>query len=100
MELQQLRRAVREQADLEIHVVRHTGSQLYQVECLPTDGESQLLRRSGKPKLYRSLDAAEDDLRQAGVHRAWLVHQVPNDEVVGRPPNYHHPLTSRIPLSF
>ena len=61
---------------------------------------SELLMKRGKPMLFRSLEDVYSELKRGGMSRAWLVSQVANDEMIGRPPQYHQPLSSRIPLSF
>ena len=50
--------------------------------------------------LFRSLDDVYGELKQAGVHRAYLVQQAANDEIVGHEPHYHDPMLSRMPLVF
>lgn len=50
--------------------------------------------------LFRSLEDVYVELKRAGIHRAYLVQQVPHDEVIGRETHYQEPLTSRMPLVF
>ena len=38
----------------------------------------------GKPLLFRALDEVKATLKRQGIRRAYLVHRVPQDEVVGR----------------
>ncbi|MCO7232490.1 MULTISPECIES: DUF6482 family protein [unclassified Cobetia] len=91
---------------LEARVISHAASRFYQVqlvlEAAGEEGEerSELLMKRGKPMLFRSLEDVYSELKRGGMSRAWLVSQVANDEMIGRPPQYHQPLSSRIPLSF
>ena len=91
---------------LEARVISHAASRFYQVQLVleagadEDDERSELLMKRGKPMLFRSLEDVYSELRRAGLSRAWLVSQVSNDEMIGRPPQYHQPLSSRIPLSF
>ncbi|MCM5703929.1 DUF6482 family protein [Larsenimonas salina] len=101
MEFQQFLHAIRHLNSGEVRVVSHMGSDLYQVELRPEEGESSLLKRRGKPQLFRSLDAVYSTLRHAGVHRAYLVKTMPHDsDDVARGASYKSPMTSHIPLVF
>ncbi|MDH2296565.1 DUF6482 family protein [Cobetia sp. 29-18-1] len=91
---------------LEARVISHAASRFYQVQLvLEAAGEEEeerceLLMKRGKPMLFRSLEDVYSELKRGGMSRAWLVSQVANDEMIGRPPQYHQSLSSRIPLSF
>lgn len=84
----------------EIRVIGHAGSRFYQVELEDIEGQRHMLTRRGKPVLFRSLEDVYGELKRAGIHRAYLVQQVPHDEVVGRETHYREPLASRMPLVF
>lgn len=100
MELEELEHYQRHHEDFEIRVIAHAGSRYYQVMLEPEDGATQALTRRGKPMLFRSLEDVYGELKRAGIHRAYLVQQVANDEIVGHEPHYHDPLLSRMPLVF
>lgn len=100
MELDALKAFVAHHDNYEIRVIGSAGSRFYQVELEDVEGRRHLLTRRGKPVLFRSLDDVYLELRRAGIHRAYLVQQVPHDEVVGRETHYQDPLTSRMPLVF
>ncbi|MBB3191311.1 DUF6482 family protein [Halomonas cerina] len=100
MELDALKAFVAHHDNYEIRVIGSAGSRFYQVELEDVEGQRHLLTRRGKPVLFRSLDDVYLELRRAGIHRAYLVQQVPHDEVVGRETHYQDPLTSRMPLVF
>ncbi|RCV87646.1 DUF6482 family protein [Billgrantia montanilacus] len=84
----------------EIRVITHSGSHCYQVELEDMEGARHMLTRRGKPVVFRSLEDVYLELQRAGIHRAFLVQHVPQDEVIGREAHYQDPLTSRIPLVF
>ncbi|OLO03456.1 MULTISPECIES: DUF6482 family protein [Salinicola] len=100
MELKELEHYQRHHESFEIRVIAHAGSRYYQVMLEPEDGSTQVLTRRGKPMLFRALDDVYGELKRAGIHRAYLVQQVANDEIVGHEPHYHDPLLSRMPLVF
>lgn len=100
MELKELKRYQHDHDNFEIRVIAHAGSRYYQVMLEPEDGSTHALTRGGKPMLFRSLEDVYGELKQAGIHRAYLVQQVANDEIVGHEPHYHDPLLSRMPLVF
>lgn len=100
MELKELKEYQRHHDNFEIRVIAHGGSRYYQVMLEPEDGSTHVLTRRGKPMLFRSLDDVYGELKQADIHRAYLVQQVANDEIVGHEPHYHDPLLSRMPLVF
>ena len=81
----------------EIRVIGHAGSRFYQVELEDIEGQRHMLTRHGKPVLFRSLDDVYVELKGAGIHRAYLVQQVPHAEVTGRATHHQDPLTSRMP---
>ncbi|WP_222429699.1 MULTISPECIES: DUF6482 family protein [Cobetia] len=101
-----LKSLVAEYPELEVRIISHAASHFYLVELMIGAADdiraerSELLTRRGKPMLFRSLEDVYSELRRAGLHRAWLVSQVVNDEVIGRPPQYHQPLDSRMSLRF
>src|SRR5690554_6372170 len=84
----------------EIRVIGHAGSRIYQVELEDIEGQRHMLTRHGKPVLFRSLHDDCVELKGAGIHHAYLVQQVPHDEVIGRATHYQDPLTSRMPVVF
>lgn len=100
MDFQALKDFVAHHDNFEIRVIGHAGSRFYQVELEDVEGGRHMLTRAGKPILFRSLDDVYLELRRAGIHRAYLVQQVPHDEVIGRETHYQDPLTSRMPLVF
>ncbi|WP_108445062.1 DUF6482 family protein [Halomonas denitrificans] len=100
MDFQALKDFVAHHDNFEIRVIGHAGSRFYQVELEDVEGGRHMLTRAGKPILFRSLDDVYLELKRAGIHRAYLVQQVPHDEVIGRETHYHDPLTSRMPLVF
>ncbi|SEL17625.1 DUF6482 family protein [Halomonas daqiaonensis] len=100
MEFQELKTFVDHHDNFEIRVIGHAGSQFYQVELEDIEGQRHMLTRQGKPVLFRALDDVYLELKRAGIHRAYLVQQVPHDEVIGRETHYQDPLTSRMPLVF
>ncbi|TFH88671.1 hypothetical protein EQG41_02270 [Billgrantia azerbaijanica] len=86
--------------NFEIRVITHAGSHCFQVELEDVEGGRYSLENRGKPMLFRSLDDVYLELKRAGIHRAYLVQYVPQDEVVGREAHYRDPLASRVPLVF
>ncbi|GEK45859.1 DUF6482 family protein [Halomonas pacifica] len=100
MDIHHLKAFVAAHDNFEIRVITHSGSRFYQVEVEDLEGKHELLTRAGKPMLFRALDDVYLELKRAGIHRAYLVQHVPQDEVIGRQAHYHDPLTSRIPLAF
>ncbi|ERL50076.1 hypothetical protein BJB45_02840 [Halomonas huangheensis] len=100
LELQELKTFVERHDNFEIRVISHAGNRFYQVELEDVEGQRHVIGRRGKPVLFRSLDDVYLELKRADIHRAYLVHHVANDEVVGREAHYHQPLTSRTPLVF
>lgn len=80
MELHQLENAARRQPDIEVSVVRSSLSHIYQIECAIDAGDRRRLSRRGKPRLFRSVDEAIDELSLAGVRYAWLVHHADEEE--------------------
>lgn len=100
MELKALKAFVDKHDNFEIRVITHAGSRFYQAELEDVEGERHMLTQRGKPMLFRSLDDVYNELKRAGIHRAYLVQHVPHDEVIGRDAHYSEPLTSRMPLVF
>jgi len=100
MEFQELKAFAARHDNFEIRVIGHAGSRFYQVELEDMEGQRHMLTRAAKPMLFRSLDDVYLELKRAGIHRAYLVQQVPHDEMIGRDTHYHDPLTSRMPLVF
>lgn len=100
MEFEDIKAFVARHDNFEIRVINHSGSHAYQVELEDIEGQRHMLTRRGKPVLFRSLDDVYLELKRAGIHRAYLVQQVPHDEVVGRDAHYRDPLSSRTPLVF
>ncbi|GAA0572570.1 DUF6482 family protein [Halomonas salifodinae] len=100
MDIHHLQAFVASHDNFEIRVITHAGSSFCQVEVEDLEGKRDLLTRAGKPMLFRALDDVYLELKRAGIHRAYLVQHVPEDEVVGRQAHYHDSLTSRIPLAF
>lgn len=100
MEFQELKAFVAHHDNFEIRVIGHAGSRCYQVELEDVEGQRHMLTRAAKPILFRSLDDVYLELKRAGIHRAYLVQQVPHDEMIGREAHYQDPLTSRMPLVF
>lgn len=100
MELKELKQFAAQHDNFEVRVITHSGSGFYQVELEDVEGERHLLTRRGKPSLFRALDDVYLELKRSGIHRAYLVQHVPQDEVVGRETHYRDPLTSRMPLVF
>lgn len=80
MELHQLQHVATRQPDIEVSVVRSSLSHIYQVECATETGDRHCLSRRGKPRLFRSVDEAIDELQGAGVRFAWLVHHADEEE--------------------
>ena len=78
----------------------HAGSRCYQVEIEDIEGDRHLLTQRGKPMMFRALDDIYLELKRAGIHRAYLVHYVAHDEMIGRQAHYQEPLASRMPLVF
>lgn len=99
MELNALKQFVVSHDNFEIRVITHS-SRFYQMELEDVEGARHMLTQRGKPMLFRSLDDVYMELRRAGIHRAYLVQHVPQDEVIGRDAHYNEPLTSRMPLVF
>lgn len=97
---------IEDHPDLEARVISHAASRFYLVELVITptseteEEHSELMMKRGKPMLFRSLEDVYSELRRHGLSRAWLVSRIANDEMIGRPPQYHQPLASRMPLSF
>jgi hypothetical protein len=100
MEFNDLKAFVACHDNFEIRIITHTGSHCYQVELEDVEGVRHTLSRRGKPVVFRSLEDVYLELQRAGIHRAYLVQHVPQDEVVGRDAHYQDPLTSRMPLVF
>lgn len=100
MEFDDLKAFVEHHDNFEIRVIGHTGSRCYQVELEDIEGRRHMLSRQGKPVLFRSLDDVYLELNRLGIHRAYLVQQVPEDEVIGGETHYLAPLSSRTPLVF
>ena len=100
MELKALKQFVASHDNFEIRVITHSGSRFYQVELEDVEGERHMLMQRNKPMLFRSLDDVYLELKHAGIHRAYLVQHVPQDEVIGHDAHYSSPLTSRMPLVF
>ncbi|WP_251977849.1 DUF6482 family protein [Salinicola avicenniae] len=100
MEIKELKQYARHHDSFEIRVIAHAGSRYYQVMLESAEGKTHLLTQRDKPMLFRALDDVYAELRRAGIHRAYLVQQVANDEIVGHEPHYHDPLRSRMPLVF
>ncbi|MBF8223878.1 DUF6482 family protein [Halomonas sp. 328] len=100
MDIHHLKAYVASHDNFEIRVITHSGSRFYQVEVEDLEGKRDLLTRAGKPMMFRALDDIYLELKRAGIHRAYLVQYVPQDEVIGRDAHYHDPLTSRVPLAF
>lgn len=100
MELKELKHYLQDHDNFEIRIIAHAGSRYYQVMLEQEDGATQVLTRRDKPMMFRSLEDVYGELKQAGAHRAYLVQQVANDEIVGHEPHYHDPLLSRMPLVF
>jgi hypothetical protein len=100
MEFQELKAFVARHDNVEVRVIGHAGSHVYQVELEDIEGARHLLTRRGKPVLFRTLEDVYLELKRADIHRAYLVHQVPHDEMIGREAHYLDPLTSRMPLVF
>ncbi|WP_372611066.1 DUF6482 family protein [Halomonas sp.] len=100
MEFKELKAFVAANDNIEIRVIGHAGSRFYQVELQDMEGARHPLTRRDKPVLFRSLDDVYLELTRVGIHRAYLVHQVPHDEMIGREAHYSDPLTSRVPLVF
>ena len=100
MQLHELKAFVAAHDNFEIRVITHTGSHCYQVELEDVEGARHTLENRGKPMLFRSLEDVYLELKRAGIHRAYLVQYVPQDEMIGREAHYHDPLASRMPLVF
>lgn len=100
MELNALNQFVVNHDNFEIRVITHSGSRFYQVELEDVEGKRHMLTQRSKPMLFRSLDDVYLELKRAGIHRAYLVQHVPQDEVVGRDAHYKEPLSPRMPLVF
>lgn len=100
MDPKELKHYARHHDNFEIRVIAHAGSRYYQVMLELAEGPTHVLTQRGKPMLFRSLDDVYGELKRAGIHRAYLVQQVANDEIVGHEPHYHDPLLSRMPLVF
>lgn len=100
MDYHLLKRYAQRHDSFEIRVISHAGSRFYQVELEDAEGERHLLTQRGKPMLFRALDDIYLELKRAGIHRAYLVHYVAHDEMIGHETNYHEPLASRMPLVF
>lgn len=100
MQFDDLKAFVARHDNFEIRVITHSGSHCYQVELEDMEGGRHTLESRGKPRLFRSLEDVYLELQRAGIHRAYLVQYVPEDEVVGREAHYRDPLASRVPLVF
>ena len=100
MEFDDLKEFAARHDNFEIRVITHSGSHCYQVELEDMEGVRHMLSRRGKPTVFRSLEDVYLELKRAGIHRAYLVQHVPQDEVIGREAHYRDPLTSRMPLVF
>ncbi|CAM4047556.1 DUF6482 domain-containing protein [Vreelandella rituensis] len=100
MEFKSLKPFVKQHDNFEVRVITHAGSRFYQVELEDVEGQRHMLTNRKKPMLFRALDDVYLELKRAGIHRAYLVQYVPQDEVVGREAHYDEPLTSRMPLVF
>ncbi|WP_136249252.1 DUF6482 family protein [Halomonas borealis] len=100
MDINELEAFTARHENFEIRVISHAGSRVYQIELEDVEGRRRLLTRRGKPMLFRALDDIYLELKRAGIHRAYLVHRVPHDEMIGRAAHYHEPLASRMPLVF
>ena len=100
MEFDDLKTFAAHRDNFEIRVIGHAGSHVYQVELEDVEGMRHMLTRAGKPVLFRTLEDVYLELKRAGIHRAYLVQQIPHDEVIGREAHYRDPLSSRMPLVF
>ncbi|SEM59659.1 DUF6482 family protein [Halomonas caseinilytica] len=100
MDLNDLRAFVAQHDNFEIRVIGHAGNRFYQVELEDVEGQRHMLTSTGKPMLFRSLDDVYLELKRAGVNRAYLVEQVPEDEMIGHRARYRDPLNARMPLVF
>lgn len=88
------------QDDLEIRVIGHADSRYYVIQVVRGDDMDLLTSERGQPVVYRNLDEVYHELRRQQVNKAWLVHHVANDEMIGRDPYYQNPPASRIALHF
>lgn len=100
MDLHVLKQYVHNHANFEVRVISHAGSRCYQIEIEDIEGDRHLLTQRGKPMMFRALDDVYLELKRAGIHRAYLVHYVAHDEMIGRQAHYQAPLASRMPLVF
>ncbi|WP_111413248.1 DUF6482 family protein [Billgrantia lactosivorans] len=100
MQFEELKEFAAHSDNFEIRVITHTGSRCYQVELEDVEGRRHMLTRRGKPIVFRALEDVYLELQRAGIHQAFLVQHIPEDEVIGREAHYHDPLTSRTPLVF
>lgn len=100
MNFQELKQFAQQHGNFEIRVIKHSGSNCYQVELEDVEGERHGLMQRGKPVMFRSLDDVYLELKRSGIHHAYLVEYVAHDEIVGNEAHYHEPVTSRMPLVF
>src|SRR5690625_4430316 len=100
MEIEQLESFIQTHDDVEIRVITHSNSQFQQEEVEDSWGGRRMLTRRRKTLAFRSLDDVYLELERAGIRRAFLVQQVPEEEMVGRAMHYRDSLASRMPLVF
>lgn len=100
MELKELAQLVKQQRHFEVRVIGHAGSRYYQLELEDAQGALHDVTQRGKPITFRALSDVYTALKRVGIRRAYLMHQVAHDEVIGREANYQTPLSSCIPLVF
>ena len=101
MEIEELESFInRHDDDFEVRVITQSSSQWHQVELEDMQGMRHMLTRRGKPLAFRSLDDVYLELQRAGVRRAFLVQNVPEEEIVGREAHYRDPLAARVPLTL
>lgn len=100
MEIEELESFIEQHDDFEVRVITHSGSQCHQVELEDMLGARHMLTRRGTPMVFRSLDDIYLALKRVGIRRAFLVQNMPEEEVVGRAAHYRDPLAARVPLTL
>lgn len=84
MQMSQVKRRIKSDPNATSAIISHAGSRLYVVHIY-VDGEVHLLTNwRGRPRVFRSLDEAKQELHSQGLPCQGLSLSVPQDEVLGR----------------
>lgn len=99
MKFKELKKLIRNGAEVEAEIVTHATHSQYGIRILVAEETHRLHNWRNRPLIFRSLDQARQVLAQAGIRQATLIQHVAHDEVIGRVATYDEPHLSRIPMS-